>query len=440
MGTGFICTFIMYGGDGPSASWGLYTWSGTENIRCTPRGDLNLSAGQVPSWTGLVLDLEFIQTNNCEDPCSTSFSPNPAFRTDSDLQIVTRREREFLDSWFFRTEFENSPAKHDVTDAGYFHYVTFGIWSIVSVVAQGIYAACFGRSTPAQARNLLYRILRSKSLGIRFAKFVAIFAYLLAVVIPLLCPVIFLLNLATVEIYLSNFPESDPLIHVGAWSPWAATGLVLFAALVSRHHEAAVRVLRLVKKQIAKWSKGVWGILRLRNASHPSRSINLIEPNDSGSRSVNNARRLYSYKSSANRQMLGMIVEKFVQENARAICFLKTEYRMFAAFWKDPENNSLHSSSEDNDVDTMQNTLYHMHTEKNEGMIPSRSATFVISRNSTMETLVNQPRADIEGRDSSSRDVSTPPPLPAIPKPALAKSSDRISIYPVQDKDQDSPV
>lgn len=41
-------------------------------------------------------------------------------------------------------------------------------------------------------------------------------------------------NIIAMEVLLSKLPQSESGKHVGAWSPWAATGLIIAAALLSK--------------------------------------------------------------------------------------------------------------------------------------------------------------------------------------------------------------
>ena len=441
---GYLSIFIQFGGEGRTTEWGLYTWSGMENITCTSQRGLNLSAGQLPSWTDLVLNQEFITENNCENPCSSSFSPNPPFRTDNDLQILTKREREFLDSWYFRIQFEDSPARNDVPHLLYFHYITFGVWSIVTVLAQGIYAISFGRRTPAEARAMLYKRLRLKLCGAKLSKSVAIFAYFWAVAVLILCPMVLIVNLVTIEIYLSNFSESDPLIHVGAWSSWAGTGLVLSAALISRYHGDAVKASKRFQIQTAHWTKGSFATLRLQRAPYGSRSIypcgskNLEETTSSP----------HSSSSLKIHRPIRYIMQHVRRTLLETLLFFKTEYQKSVAFWHDPESTSLQTFAPQPQLSTV-NLLHNTQIgdyssgTSNSQMPLSRSTTFTFFRASTTETLIELPSRvkDNESKPELDRSVigeynpsssslsSSIPPVPTIPERVLGRLGERKSSY-----------
>ncbi|MCJ1242329.1 hypothetical protein MMC14_010337 [Varicellaria rhodocarpa] len=442
---GYLSIFIQFGGQGKTIEWGMYTWSGLENITCTPRGNLNLSAGQVPSWTDLILDQEFITENRCENPCSTSFSPNPPFRTDNDLQIPTKKEREFLDSWYYRIQFEHSPARHDVPHLLYFHYITFGVWSIVTVLAQGTYAASFGRRTPTEARYMLYKKLRPRLCGIKTSKSVAMFAYFWALAVLVLCPMVFVVNLVTIEMFLSNFPESDPLIHVGAWSSWAATGLVISAALISRYHEDAVKASQRFKTHATSRIRCCFEALRLCKAPYRQRNVYLGESKDleESSPSSHNARSLMIY------HLIKLITHQVLRKALEILTFLQKEYRMSVAFWRDPETTPLQTSGQEAQASVL-NLPQNIHVNTNISSTSdppisfSRSTTFNFSRASTSETLVQHPskpeandskkghdRFEIEEiLSSSAGSLSTlTPPVPMVPERVLGKDRERKSSH-----------
>lgn len=44
----------------------------------------------------------------------------------------------------------------------------------------------------------------------------------------------FVFNIIALELLLSKLPQSESAKHTGAWSPWASTGLIITAALLSK--------------------------------------------------------------------------------------------------------------------------------------------------------------------------------------------------------------
>ena len=106
----------------------------------------------------------------------------------------------------------------------------------------------FNRDSPHEARKAFYRrlsrIFHRPRPGFRpgkwqkgFAKYVAHLAFLWAVLILVLCPPVFVLNIIATEITMHTLPQAESNTHIGQWQPWASTVLVLIAALIARFHE-----------------------------------------------------------------------------------------------------------------------------------------------------------------------------------------------------------
>ena len=132
----------------------------------------------------------------------------------------------------------------------YYTYQNWGIPVLAYVLLQGIWAACFGRRNPLQARDKVYLILRrfstsQKPDGFRKGtmKWYAIITYAWAVFIAILCPPLLILNVIANELLVNDFPESETQVHVDAWGPWAAVVLVVIAALIGRFHNSMVNNL-----------------------------------------------------------------------------------------------------------------------------------------------------------------------------------------------------
>jgi len=69
----------------------------------------------------------------------------------------------------------------------------------------------------------------------KIAKYIALISYLWAMFASALCLPLIFTSQVSFEIWLNNFPQSESSAHVGAWDPWAATGLVLLSAFVARY-------------------------------------------------------------------------------------------------------------------------------------------------------------------------------------------------------------
>ena len=129
-------------------------------------------------------------------------------------------------------------------------YTKYGLLFLPYILLQGIWTALFGRRNPIQIRDKVYLFLShpkaskwqkwQRSIGKYFA--LTIFAW--AVFIVVIRPPLFVVNLVAAELNISDYPQSETAQHIGSWTPWAATGLVLFAAFAARFHSSAVDNLK----------------------------------------------------------------------------------------------------------------------------------------------------------------------------------------------------
>ena len=272
---GFMCVFVSF--EDHKFSVSQVALSGTSNISCTPAGgNLNLSIGQDPGWHRLIPNSEFIAGNNCLDPCR-GVNPIPKgaiFRTNDDLEIPTQKQIGFLYQTLFAEEFftQNSSLAADVhlgrklKRVRFFkNYVKYALFLFPYILLQGFWAICFGRRRPRQVRDSVYLFIAELNLWtnpakgqnskesldeedqtvehyatdnqLRVAFFVAYMSYLWAVVIAVICPPLFVINLIANEVSVNNYPESENGHHIGAWAPYVATVLVFGAALIAKFHQ-----------------------------------------------------------------------------------------------------------------------------------------------------------------------------------------------------------
>ena len=232
------------------------TWSPTPTglnlsnlnpIICRPvRPQMNYFASQDPSWGRFAVNAEWIRENGCVDPCQSSLIFQPAiFRSYSDLQLLTQANVNHR-----LTGVPESPF--------FLGYTYFGTIVGMFLLSQAIWALCFGRRVPRQARNIIYPFLRGISFGFHYppfgidggktnywqkksAKYTALLAYLWAVTASVVSVLLFLINAIAMEMLLSHFPQNESAIHIGAWTPWANIGLVIFAAFIGKFHDTLRR-------------------------------------------------------------------------------------------------------------------------------------------------------------------------------------------------------
>ena len=183
-----------------------------------------------------------IDINHCIDPCR-GIAPfdnlGAIFRSPDDLQILSQKEVNYI---LFEAGLpsgglpKSELKKQKFVDA----YQEYGLLLFPYVLLQGIWAACFGRRTPIQMRDKVYIILTqfrpfSGKPAITsqkwVAKYFALAMYAWAIFIIIICPPLFIVSLVANELHLLDLPQSETAKHIGAWTPYASTILVLLAAL-----------------------------------------------------------------------------------------------------------------------------------------------------------------------------------------------------------------
>lgn len=274
---GFISVFVAVWAY--LLSWNLYVYE-TFNIAYEPtiwwpddltlmnvEYEVNVSAilGCTPphkfdGYGGYTITPQFATDYRCENPCA-NFHGMSLFRTDSEIQLLDFDQANAALGWV-----TPSVAK---TQAFVYGYDTYGLIMLPYILIQGFWAAFFGRRSPAQVRDNFYIFLKGLRLrknGLRmtrlpsgrlaeltgtswretgllqklFAKYWALLIYAWAILITLICPPLFIINVVANELSLAQLLESEPPTTIGQWSSWASTGLVLFAALVGKYHDLYV--------------------------------------------------------------------------------------------------------------------------------------------------------------------------------------------------------
>lgn len=234
--------------------WNVWAYPSPSKIICTPSsGQMNFTAGQRDSKDGHIgsfqLSKEFLSENNCLNPCGTPLMGNAIFRGDEDLVPVPL----FLNDDVGPSLYYKPQQIDKKLQAG---FVNGGLTIIFFIIAQGIWAIICGPRSPAEVRARLYRyITRVKSRGRPksgasqwrqvLAKYLAMWSYTYSIVTALVSIPLLALTILAVEGFLQYLPQNESEIHVGAWSPWANTGLILIAAFISRFHATFRRLARL---------------------------------------------------------------------------------------------------------------------------------------------------------------------------------------------------
>ena len=202
---GFLCVFVGLRKDDLPIS--LVTYSNASAISCAPPSGkiLNLSAGQNPNWTELVPNQEFITENNCIDPChGVDPDGDSIFRTNDDLQILTK-------SQINEYNYVGLSKKELKQDQFIYNYRKYGLAFFPYILAQGIVTVLFGRRDPIQIRDRIYLLLRRPKNRLEvlkwqklIAKYFALMTFAWAVLIVVICPPLFILNLVAAELDISK--------------------------------------------------------------------------------------------------------------------------------------------------------------------------------------------------------------------------------------------
>ncbi|MCJ1397560.1 hypothetical protein MMC11_000754 [Xylographa trunciseda] len=257
---------------------------------------MNYTVGQRPDWVALVVHEEFVQANNCLDPCSGAqvdpynYLPIPGgaaiFRDTGDSQILTMAEVDYLSGdGLSKSQSRNL---HFVV-----FYVQWGLLVFPYILLQGMYAASFGRKSPREVRDMLYLYFRDRQMpyftspwakqrsiaGYTRAKriqrwlsqYFCLTMYLWAIFVTVLCAPLLVANIVASEIVLDHVAQSESAIHIGAWAPWAATGLVLFAAGVARFQTAIGINAWRISKELGERAGHVSRMLLRRSRSSEQR-------------------------------------------------------------------------------------------------------------------------------------------------------------------------
>ena len=312
-----------------------FNYSNSTNITCaSPKSQIAYAVGQDPSWGIFVVDVEFIQENGCVDPCQQTLFEYPValFRRLSDLQLLSLNEY-------------NSS---NVLNGGFFNFYLYlgGIMAIV-ILSQGLWALVAGSNhkNPRECRGIIYSFFRDLRLPIsgceggerwqkRAAKYVAIFAYLWAVLASILCVTLFLFNIAAMEYLLANLPEAESARHIGAWGPWVGTGLAILAALVAKFHttvvdKASASLVRAISWGVGRSREGYDGNGRGRNPAYQRSKQSRCTKMGSG---------LPGYYGEHRDQWgscpLGLIKWMAMSVTSSA----RNEWASLTAFWRDPDN------------------------------------------------------------------------------------------------------
>ena len=277
---GFLSVFVALLDQTPTGSysqWEPVAYSGLRSLRCAPdSGFLNVTAGQAPvikasdkpnaliEYNFFAVTQEFLDQNNCSNPCAAPRKEGVAlFRTADDLRPLT------LHQYFNVYGFQGSSTSQKHVNAVINSYAYTWSYIIVYILVEGLWIICFGRHSPVQIRTLLYeffsRIGSSRrataepgSAQRMLSQSAGLIAYFWSVVIVLIAVPLLIVNMGVIEVYLSELPESEDAQHIGAWTPWASTGLALLAGLIAKLYGPVSRMAAESRGYIWELLRRVW--------------------------------------------------------------------------------------------------------------------------------------------------------------------------------------
>ena len=202
----------------------------------------------------------FVNAHNCTDPCNT-LTAKARFRRSNDLVLLS----EDMANLVMYTPIGDHYLKRE--KQLYREAVVLGVAFFIYpyILLQGIFTACFGRREPREIRDLIFikllEIWPSNRRWLRAiqkwsVRFFALFIYLGAVLIMLLCAPLFIASIITIEMLMWQVDlESEQPFMIGQWSPLAAAGLIILAALIAKFHDPLVG--KVASLPIFRGSRGV---------------------------------------------------------------------------------------------------------------------------------------------------------------------------------------
>ena len=251
---GFLAAFAGILAYLQGADWiDFTTVLNVDTISCVPlSGNIDATAGQLPDWESFWLTSEFVDQNNCVDPCSSSSSVGTLFRSPSESQLFSM---DSIDHFFEQKHLSRRSRRNIHFVDIYYDYLLF---LLPFIILQGVmHMLLFWRSTPQKARWRIYRgMLEMRRIPLdtqhstvytRFAFWTALIFYIFAMFVLIIAPAAFILSIVATELALYWTPQSETNAHVDQWGVFAILILVLLAALIGRIAPGARRSIKAVQ-------------------------------------------------------------------------------------------------------------------------------------------------------------------------------------------------
>lgn len=133
------------------------------------------------------------------------------------------------------------------------------------------------------------------------------------------------------EALLTIFPQSESSAHVGAWSPWATTGLVLLAGLIAKFHASVAQSVSMFVRRACSRCKAV--LMEQKGASKASRGeverrgqdVNFLQPVS------------YRSKGSVDVDASKTPAQSVMHRIVKGLRAVKEEWVLLRGFWHDPD-------------------------------------------------------------------------------------------------------
>ena len=195
-----------------------------------------------------IVDEEFVKKNGCNNPCD-QINVDSIFRDQGDLKLLSPKE--YNESNYWKLDVNSKQHRHaehvfDVVDI----FSAAMVCALPFILVQGIIAVCFGERNPGQVRDWIYIKLYRKHWGQHDFKrsgqwrpkpwpavTFAILTYVIAILVFIVCPVLFIMQIATFELNPHmKWPDAEKANEIGQWEPWTVAAQAVLAALIARLH------------------------------------------------------------------------------------------------------------------------------------------------------------------------------------------------------------
>ena len=169
--------------------------------------------------------------HNCTTQCS-NFSPNMIMRPG--VQMVPLLQGEFV-NWV------RLPLLHSKIDM-----TELSLFLLPPVILQYVYSLWSDRKSPAEARNHICVLITGRHSKQRMRRYVAVtlagIIYIPALLMLLICPLLFFFNIIFNEWSLAWKPQDEPVTAVGQWSPVVSVILVVVGVSLAQTHRNSQHV------------------------------------------------------------------------------------------------------------------------------------------------------------------------------------------------------